>query len=70
MKILIAVVGMLVLISCNNHKQGGKTADSTSVNATTTETNKADGGPNNGLGDTNTYNRGNDTTGRDTLKKK
>jgi len=69
MKIIIAAFGILVLIACNNHRQGGKTTDSTSINATTTETNKADGGPNNGLGDTNTYNRGNDTTVYDTSRK-
>jgi len=70
MKIVIAAFGILVLIACNNHRQGGKTTDSTSINATTTETNKADGGPNNGLGDTNTYNRGNDTTVHDTSTRK
>jgi len=70
MKIIITAFGILLLASCNNHGQSRKTTDSTSVNATTTETNKADGGPNNGLGDTNMYNGRNDTTVNDTLKTK
>jgi hypothetical protein len=70
MKVIATAIGMLLVISCNYHKKGEKTSDSTTVNATTTETNKADGGPNNGLGDTNTYNRMNDTTVHDSLKKK
>ena len=40
------------------------------VTINTTESNKADGGPNNGLGDTNTYNRMNDTMSHDTSNKK
>jgi hypothetical protein len=70
MKIIATALGILILISCNNHKKGEKTTDSTTVNATTTETNKADGGPNNGLGDTNSYNRMNDTSVYDSSKKK
>lgn len=70
MKIIITAFAILVLMACNNHRRGGKTTDSTSINATTTETNKADGGPNNGLGDTNTYNRANDTSVHDTSKMK
>jgi hypothetical protein len=70
MKMIITVFGFLLLVSCNDHSSGAKTTDSTSVNSNTTETNKADGGPNNGLGDTNTYNRMNDTMTHDTSNKK
>lgn len=57
-----------MLGSCNDHGGNAKTTDSVTIN--TTETNKADGGPNNGLGDTNTYNRMNDTMTVDTSNKK
>jgi len=70
MKMIIAAFGFLLLISCNDHGSGAKTTDSITVNSNTTETNKADGGPNNGLGDTNSYNRMNDTMTHDTLNKK
>jgi hypothetical protein len=69
MKLLIATVfGLLLLAACNNNGSSAKTTDSTTIN--TTETNKADGGPNNGLGDTNSYNRMNDTINHDTSNKK
>jgi hypothetical protein len=68
MKIAFIVVGILLLVSCNDHGGSAKTTDSVTIN--TTETNKADGGPNNGLGDTNTYNRMNDTVTNDTSNKK
>ena len=68
MKITVIAIGILFLVSCNNHGDNAKTTDSVTIN--TTETNKADGGPNNGLGDTNTINRANDTIMHDTLNKK
>ena len=68
MKMIISAFGFLLLVSCNDHGGGAKTTDSVTIN--TTESNKADGGPNNGLGDTNTYNRTNDTMTRDTSNKK
>jgi hypothetical protein len=68
MKLIIIAFGFLLLLSCNDHGSSAKTTDSVTIN--TTETNKADGGPNNGLGDTNTYNRMNDTTTHDTSNKK
>jgi hypothetical protein len=68
MKIAFLVFGILLLGSCNDHGGSARTTDSVTIN--TTETNKADGGPNNGLGDTNTYNRMNDTMTVDTLNKK
>jgi len=68
MKMIIIAFVFLLLVSCNDHGSSAKTTDSVTIN--TTETNKADGGPNNGLGDTNTYNRMNDTTTHDTLNKK
>jgi len=70
MKIIITAFGLLLLVSCNDHGSGAKTTDSTTVNSNTTETNKADGGPDNGLGDTNTYNRMNDTMTHDSSKQK
>jgi hypothetical protein len=68
MKIIISAFGLLLLVSCNDHGGSAKTTDSVTIN--TTESNKADGGPNNGLGDTNTYNRMNDTMTHDTSNKK
>ena len=68
MKIAAIVFGILLLASCNNNSGSSKTTDRIPIN--TTETNKSDGGPNNGLGDTNTINRGRDTASHDTLNKK
>ena len=68
MKRIISALGLLLLVSCNDHGDSAKTTDSVTIN--TTESNKADGGPNNGLGDTNTYNRMNDTMTHDTPNKK
>jgi hypothetical protein len=68
MKRIISALGLLLLVSCNDHGDSAKTTDSVTIN--TTESNKADGGPNNGLGDTNTYNRMNDTMTHDTSNKK
>ena len=67
MKIATIVFNILLLASCNSHSGSSKTTDSIPIN--TTETNKSDGGPNNGLGDTNTINRGRDSASYDTLKK-
>ena len=68
MKRIISALGLLLLVSCSDHSGSAKTTDSVTIN--TTESNKADGGPNNGLGDTNTYNRMNDTMTHDTSNKK
>ena len=68
MKITAIILGILLLASCNDHGGQAKTTDSVTIN--TTETNRADGGPNNGLGDTNTINRSNDTVSHDTSNKK
>jgi hypothetical protein len=68
MKITIIAIGILLLVSCNDHGRSAKTTDSVTIN--TTETNRADGGPNNGLGDTNANNRMNDTLVHDTSNKK
>jgi len=68
MKIAAFALAILLIISCNDHSGTSKTTDSVSIN--TTETPKADGGPNNGLGDTNTHNQMADTMTHDTLNKK
>ena len=68
MKTAAIAFSILLLASCNSHSGSSKTTDSIPIN--TTETNKADGGPNNGLGDTNTLNRAKDTVAHDTLNKK
>lgn len=67
MKTIIGII-CLLLVACNNNGNTAKTNDSTTIN--TTNTNSADGGPNNGLGDTNTYNRNNDTSIHDSTQKK
>ncbi|HEY2722206.1 MAG TPA: hypothetical protein VGI82_10800 [Chitinophagaceae bacterium] len=68
MKLLIGIFCVLAMIACHNNATSAKTTDSTSIN---TKTNSpADGGPNNGLGDTNTYNRSNDTIPPDSIQKK
>ena len=67
MKTVLISLGVLLAVSCNNNSDTSKTTDSVSIN--TTESSKADGGPNNGLGDTNAHNQVMDTTA-DTLNKK
>jgi len=68
MKTIILAFGILLVASCNDNGRSTKTTDSVTVN--TTETPKADGGPNNGLGDTNTLNSRSDTLTHDTSNKK
>ena len=69
MKKFLGILGVIMIIACNHTSHGSKTGDSTTIN--TTNNNAADGGPNNGLGDTNTYNRMTDTTTvHDTTNKK
>jgi len=68
MKIASITVGILLLVACNSDGGSKKTTDSITIN--TTETNRADGGPNNGLGDTNAVHRMNDTMIHDTSNKK
>ncbi|HEV8507676.1 MAG TPA: hypothetical protein VGQ53_19830 [Chitinophagaceae bacterium] len=68
MKMVAIALWILLLISCDNQSGTSKTTDSISVN--TTESNRADGGPNNGLGDTNKHKQMNDTITHDTLNKK
>jgi hypothetical protein len=59
---------MLVVASCHNTGTTGKANDSTTIN--TSNGNMPEGGPNHGLGDTNSYNRINDTISHDTTSKK
>jgi hypothetical protein len=68
MKVIIAMFGLLLFASCDNSGNTTNTTDSTTINTKTSS--PADGGPNNGLGDTDTYNRMNDTTVHDTMPKK
>ena len=67
MKTIILAFGILLLASCNDSGRNTKTTDSVTIN--TTETPKADGGPNNGLGDTNTIDQ-KDTITHDTSRKR
>lgn len=68
MKIVMCIMGILVMASCNNGGNSTKNSDTTTINTKTNSS--ADGGPNNGLGDTTTYNRSNDTMTHDTIPKK
>ena len=68
MKTALTIVLVLVLASCHNSSSTSKATDSTTINTNTG--NMPEGGPSNGLGDTNTYNRANDTLVRDTTPKK
>ena len=68
MKTIIAIVVILLVVSCNNKGSTSKSADTTTINTNTG--NMPEGGPNNGLGDTNSYNRMNDTLSHDTTNKK
>jgi hypothetical protein len=65
---MVAVFLVLVISSCHNSSGTTKGADSTTINTDTG--NMPEGGPNHGLGDTNTYNRMNDTVAHDTTSKK
>jgi len=53
---------------CNNRGTSTQSADTTTINTNTG--NMPEGGPNHGLGDTNSYNRMNDTVTHDTTSKK
>jgi len=68
MKTIILAFGILLMASCNGSGSNKKTTDSVTIN--TTETPKADGGPNNGLGDTSTIDRTKDTITHDTSNKR
>jgi hypothetical protein len=65
MKTIVGLFGLIIIAACHNHGRHSSSGDTTSINMRTNS--PADGGPNNGLGDTNTYNRMNDTTVRDTM---
>ena|GEM_PF-4319790 len=66
-KLVITISVVALLVACND--QGSKTTsgDTTTINTQTENT--ADGGPNNGLGDTTSYNRMNDTVHKDSARK-
>ncbi|HEV8285484.1 MAG TPA: hypothetical protein VGQ09_14310 [Chitinophagaceae bacterium] len=70
MKAISIILLVLLINACNNHGSTSKTEDTTSINMSTGNMSEGDGGPNNGLGDTNSYNRMNDTIIRDTVPKK
>ena len=64
MKITAIALAILFIVSCNNHSGTAKTTDSVTIN--TTESSKADGVPNNGLGDTSAHNQVKDTAAHGT----
>lgn len=68
MKTIIAIMTVLIVASCNNKGSSTKSADTTTINTNTG--NMPEGGPNPGLGDTNSYSRMNDTVTHDTTPKK
>ena len=68
MKTMLMFCCLLTAVACNHSGASSKTADSTSINTKTSS--PADGGPNNGLGDTNTYNRSSDTVLHDSANRK
>ena len=70
MKKITGILLIILIAACNNNGSTTKTSDSTSINTSTGKVSEGDGGPNNGLGDTNTYNRMNDTIIHDTMPKK
>lgn len=57
---------VLMIVSCNSKGNNTETSDTTTVNTSTS--NMPEGGPNHGLGDTNSYNRMNDTVAHDTTR--
>jgi hypothetical protein len=67
MKKITTIVLVAILVACNNNGSKTETKDSTTINTTTG--NVSDGGPNNGLGDTASYDRMNDKV-PDTIPKK
>jgi hypothetical protein len=70
MKLTTAILLILLVAACNNNGSSTKTSDTTTINTNTGHVSEGDGGPNNGLGDTNSYNRMNDTLNHDTMPKK
>jgi hypothetical protein len=67
MKTALIILGGFLFIGCNNEGNSKQTADSATINTSTG--NVSDGGPNNGRGDTNSYNRMNDKV-NDSISKK
>ena len=65
MKTIVPLFGLIMIAACHHHGSNTNSSDTTTINMRTNS--PADGGPNNGLEDTNTYNRMNDTTVRDTM---
>ena len=63
---IIILSGILFFIACNNGGSSRQTTDSATMHITTG--NVSDGGPNNGRGDTNSYDRMNDKINDSTLK--
>ena len=68
MRLITAILLISLVCACNNNGSSTETTDTTTINTNTG--NVSDGGPNNGLGDTNSYNRMNDTLSRDTVPRK
>ena len=73
MKATWIILSGFLFIGCTNAGKSKQTTDSATINTSTG--NVSDGGPNNGLGDTNSYNRMNDKVNdsiskKDTLLKK
>jgi hypothetical protein len=67
-RIGLIILAASIVTACNNKGTSTTESDSTAINTKTD--NVSDGGPNNGLGDTNSYNRMNDTISTDTVPKK
>jgi len=67
-KITTAILLIMLAAACNDTGSSTKATDTTTINTTTG--NVSDGGTNNGLGDTTSYNQMNDTVSRDTVPKK
>jgi hypothetical protein len=64
----LSVIWFAIFVSgCTNHASRTGSKDSTTINTTTG--NVSDGGPNNGKGDTNSYDRMNDKVKDTSLKR-
>lgn len=74
LKITGLILLLLLVAACNNSGSSTTSNDtiksSDNATITTNPENMTDGGPGQGLGDTNSYNRMNDTVSHDSIPKK
>ena len=67
MRLIAGILFMVLIAACNSNGTASNANDSTNINIKTNS--PGDGGPNNGLGDTNIYHKQDTLSGDSGLKK-